>query len=364
MNGYKLKIAQIAPIWYRIPPKEYGGTERVVSALTEELVRRGHDVTLFATEDSKTSAELFSIYPKGLNESGLNKNLLKANAIIMRHVGNAYKMQDKFDVIHDHLGFLNLPAANFSKKPVVVTLHGKITPDSRKLLETFDNPYYVSISKSQVKYFPNINIAGTVYNGLPMENYPFGESDRGYLLFVGRISKLKGVHLAIDIAKALNLPLIIAANLHNRDLPYFNKYIKPRLSKEIQWIGQVNEKERNRLMTGAICLLNPVTWKEPFGITMIEAMACGCPVVAFNRGSIPEVIKDGKVGFVVDDLGEMITAVRRIKDIDRTKCRNYAISNFSARRMADGYEEIYYRVVEERLHIRDLIRPFFNTSPN
>lgn len=358
MRNYKLKIAQIAPIWYRIPPKEYGGTERVVSALTEELVKKGHDVTLFATGDSITSAKLSSVYPKGLNESGLNKNLLKANAITMRHVGNSYKMQNEFDIIHDHLGFLNLPAANFSKTPVVITLHGSITPDSRKLLETFENPHYVSISKSQVKYFPNINLAGTVYNGLAMENYPFGGLDRGYLLFVGRISKLKGVHLAIDVAESLNLPLIIAANLHNRDIPYFKKYIRPRLSRKIQWVGEVNEKERNRLMSGAICLLNPITWKEPFGITMIEAMACGCPVVAFNRGSIPEVIVDGKVGFVVNDLGEMIAAVKRIKDIDRTACRNYALSNFSARAMADSYEEIYYKIVEDKLRIKDFIRPF------
>lgn len=352
MKDYKLKIAQIAPLWHRIPPKEYGGTERVVSALTEELVARGHDVTLFATQDSLTSAKLISTLPKGLRELGANANV--ASELTASHVGRAYKMQDEFDIIHDHVGFSGLPAAQFSKTPVIVTMHGQITPTKRKLYEVYDKPYYISISKSQIKYSPNINWSGTVYNGLPMEDYPFNSSDKGYLLFVGRISKLKGVHLAIDVAEILELPLIIAARLDKRDVPYFKKYIKPRLSEKIRWVGEVNERNRNNLMANALCFLNPITWKEPFGLAMIEAMTCGCPVIAFNKGSIPEVIQDGKTGFVVEDVRQMIGAVDKIKNIARSDCRKFALENFSAKTMADRYEEIYYSIFENQMSLRNV----------
>lgn len=360
---YKLKIAQIAPIWYRIPPKEYGGTERVVSALTEELVKRGHDVILFASGDSITSAKLSSVVPNSLIDMGI-KSYQKGNELILRHIGNAYNMQADFDIIHDHLSFLNLPAANFSKTPVVLTLHGPVTPEGRKLYEIYKNINYVSISKSQIKYFPDVNLAGTVYNGLDMESYPFGGKDKGYLLFVGRIAKVKGVHFAVKIAKELNLPLIIAAKLDNRDKPYFKKYIKPYLNNKIKWIGEVDQKERNDLFKNALCLINPIIWKEPFGLTMIEAMACGCPVVAFNNGSIPEVIKNGKTGFAVDDLGEMVEAVKKIDSIERSKCRNYSLENFNSKTMADKYEEIYYKIVEEKLNFKDFMHSFFQPHVN
>ena len=357
MREYKLKIAQIAPLWHRIPPKEYGGTERVVSALTEELVARGHDVTLFATADSLTSARLISTVPHGMREMGVNSVI--ANDLMTVQIGQVYKMQNEFDIIHDHMGIINLPAAQFSRTPVVETLHGPITHTRRKLYEVYDKPFYVSISKSQLKYFPNINWAGTVYNGLGMKDYPFGRQNRGFLLFVGRISKVKGVHLAIDVAEILELPLVIAAKLDKRDEPYFKKYIKPRLTEKIQWVGEVDEKQRNKLMSQALCFLNPITWKEPFGLTMIEAMACGCPVVAFNKGSIPEVIQNGKTGFVVDDLRQMIAAVNKIKSIKRKDCRNFALGNFSAKVMADHYEEIYYSIFEGQLSFRNI---FFNKA--
>ncbi len=357
MRDYKLKIAQIAPLWHRIPPKEYGGTERVVSALTEELVSRGHDVTLFATADSLTSAKLISTTPRGMREMGVNA--AAADDIMTAHIGQIYKMQNEFDVIHDHLGITNLPAAQLSRTPVVETIHGPITPTKRKLYEVYDKPFYVSISKSQLKYFPNINWAGTVYNGLLMKDYPFGRQSKGFLLFVGRISKVKGVHFAIDVAEILELPLNIAAKLDKMDEPYFKKYIKPRLSDKIRWVGEVNEKDRNKLMSQALCFLNPITWKEPFGLTMIEAMACGCPVVAFNKGSIPEVIQDGKTGFVVEDMREMIKAVNKIKEIKRADCRNFALDNFSSEVMADRYEEIYYSIFEGQLSFRNI---FFNKT--
>lgn len=342
----KMKIAQIAPIIERVPPKKYGGTERVVYALTEELVKRGHKVTLFASGDSLTSAELVSVYPKALREAKI-KDLYGLNVYTVMNIGLAYSRQNEFDIIHDHNGHLSLPTANIAKTPVVMTLHGAFSPENKRLFETLNRLHYVSISHAQAQSAPKLNYAGNVYNGLYMEHYPFGEEDAGYLLFVGRISMEKGVHVAIDVAEYLNLPLIIAAKLESVDLPYFNEYIGPRLSETVKWIGEVDENERNRLMSKALCTLHPITWKEPFGLTMIEAMACGSPVVGMNKGSVPEIIKDGISGFVVNDTDEMIEAVSRIKTIDRAQCRTYALENFGAVNMADGYERVYREILSK-----------------
>lgn len=343
----KMRIAQVAPIVERVPPKKYGGTERVVHSLTEELVKRGHEVTLFASGDSKTSAKLISVYPKSLREVKL-KDLYGQNIWTMLNIGLAYSQADSFDIIHDHVGHPSLPTANISPTPVVMTLHGAFTAENKRIFETLKKPYFVSISESQAKSAPNVNYAGNVYNGLPMENYPFSEENDGYLLFVGRISMEKGVHHAIEVAQYLDLPLIIAAKLESVDLPYFNEYVGPRLSENIKWIGEVDEAERNILMSKALCFLHPVTWKEPFGLTMIEAMACGCPVVALNKGSIPEVVENGRSGYVVNDIDEMIDAVNHIKRIDRAECRQYSLENFSATRMAEGYEKIYEKIIQAK----------------
>ncbi|HVS79482.1 MAG TPA: glycosyltransferase family 4 protein [Candidatus Paceibacterota bacterium] len=342
-----MKIAQIAPIIERVPPKKYGGTERVVHALTEELVRRGHEVTLFASGDSETTAELFSVYPRALREARLT-DLYGMNVYTTMNIGVAYERQHEFDIIHDHNGYASLPAANMSDTPVVMTYHGPFSPEVRTVFQTLRKPNVVTISWAQAKYAPNINHAGTVYNGLDMDAYPFSATHEGYLLFVGRISEEKGVHNAIHAAQYLNLPLIIAAKLDQADLQYFNNHIKPFLSDEIRWIGEVDVAERNALMSKAMVMLHPVGWPEPFGLTMIEAMACGSPVIAFNRGSIPEVVKDGETGFVVNDVEEMIDAIGRLNEIDRAKCREYALTNFNHRKMTDGYLEIYERLIAEK----------------
>lgn len=341
-----MKIAQIAPIVERVPPKKYGGTERVVSALTEELVRRGHEVTLFASGDSITAAKLESIYPRGLREARI-KEMYGLNYLTLLHYGWAYELQAEFDIIHDHLAPYTLPTANIAHTPTVVTMHGPFTTENRKLFQTFRAPAVVTISQSQAFPVPNINHVGTVYNGLPMEHYPFGERAGDYILFVGRISMEKGVHFAIEVAQQLDIPLIIAAKLEKIDRPYFNEYIEPWLSDRIKWIDEVNEEERNKLMSGARCFLHPVTWREPFGLTMIEAMACGCPVVGFNRGAVPEIIKTGETGYVVEDIEGMIEAVENIHAIDRAKCREHALANFNAGRMAEGYENIYKTLLEQ-----------------
>lgn len=338
-----MRIAQIAPIIERVPPKKYGGTERVVHSLTEELVKRGHAVTLFASGDSITSAKLVSVYPKALREAK-EKNIYGPNIFTTLNIGLAYSMQNEFDIIHDHTGHLSLPVANISTTPVVMTLHGAFDGDAERIFAILKNPLLVSISKSQASTAPNLNYVGNVYNGLNMSNYPFSKTDDGYLLFVGRICHDKGTHLAIEIAEELGLPLIIAAKLEEYNLTYFNEFIAPHLSNQIRWVGEVNETERNRLMSRALCLLHTITWKEPFGLTMIESLACGCPVIATNLGSVPEIITD-KIGFVIEDIEEAVKAVKNIHRIDRSFCRRYALENFSAAKMAQGYEKIYHQTI-------------------
>ena len=342
----KLKIAQIAPIIERVPPKKYGGTERVVHTLTEELVKRGHDVTLFASGDSITKGKLESIYPRGLRE-GRFKDMYGINNLTLLHTGWAYENQDNFDIIHDHMAPHTLPLANIALTPVVMTVHGPFTPENRKLFTTLRGPHIVTVSQSQAYPVPNINHAGTVYNGLAMGHYPFGAEPGKYLLYVGRISMEKGVHFAIETALQLDIPLIMAAKVEAVDRPYFHEYIEPWLSDRIRWVDEVDEDERNKLMSGALCFLHPVTWREPFGLTLIEAMACGCPVVAFNRGAIPEIIKTGETGYVVEDVETMIEAVGNIGAIDRARCRAHALKHFNAEKMADGYEAVYRKMLTD-----------------
>ena len=339
-----MKIAQIAPIAERVPPKKYGGTERVVSALTEELVRRGHEVTLFASGDSITKAKIESVYPRGLREAHL-KDIYGINHWSLLNIGLAYELQDDFDIIHDHNAPISLPTANIASTPVVVTMHNAFNADNRRLFQTLRGANIVTISQSQLYPIPNINHAGTVYNGLAMEHYPFSEENDGYLLFVGRISMEKGTHFAIEAAQQLDKRLIIAAKLENSDRAYFKEYVEPRLSERIQWVGEVDEEERNKLMSKALCLLHPVTWREPFGLVLIEAMACGTPVVGFNRGAIPEIVKTGVTGYVVEDLEGMIDAVNAIDSINRAACREHALLNFSDKKMTDGYEAVYKKIL-------------------
>lgn len=342
-----MKIAQIAPVIERVPPKKYGGTERVVHALTEELVRMGHDVTLFASGDSITSAKLQSVYPRALREARL-KDLYGSNTWSLFNIGLAYQQKEKFDIIHDHNGHLSVPTANVADIPTVMTMHGPFVPEIRKIFQELRKPYLVTISESQGYAAPNLNFAGTVHNGLDMKSYPFSEEHDGYLLFVGRISIEKGVHHAVEAAQQLNLPLIIAAKLDAIDRPYFREYIEPYLSDSIQWIGEVDEAERNRLMSRAMCFLHPVTWHEPFGLTIIEAMACGCPVIGFDKGSIPEIVKNGETGFVVRDTEAMLDAISHIGTIERKKCREHSLENFSAEKMAKGYEKIYEEILSKK----------------
>lgn len=346
-----MRIAQIAPIVERVPPKKYGGTERVIHALTEELVKKGHDVTLFASGDSQTSAKLISVYPRPLREIKI-ENLYGANAWTLLNIGLAYKMQNEFDIIHDHNNDISLPVANLSSTPVVMTIHGAFNTNVKKIFQVLNQVNIVTISHAQSAPLPNLNYVGNVYNGLNMEDYEFSDMPENYLLFVGRISMEKGVHYAIEVSQQLDIPLVIAAKLDSQaphDLAYFRDYVEPKLSDRIRWVGEVDDTQRNQLMSKAYCFLHPITWVEPFGLTLIEAMACGCPVVAFNKGSIPEIIKEGETGFIVRDIKEMIEAVVNIGNIDRYNCRKYVLEKFNAKQMADGYEKIYKEVLENKI---------------
>lgn len=345
-----MKIAQIAPIGESVPPKKYGGTERVVHALTEGLVALGHDVTLFASGDSQTSAKLVSSAQKSLREAQ-SSNPYGVDYLTMLNIGTAYKQQHKFDLIHDHNEYFSLPTAILATTPVVMTLHSAVNMETRRLLEglhNHNNPHFVTISKAQMAPFPHANYVGNVYHGLEMQHYPFSRDHDGYLLFVGRIHPEKGVENAIEVAEFLNLPLVIAAKLDPPFKPYFKEKVEPHLNNKIQYVGEVDEDARNKLMSSAMCLLHPVMWREPFGLTLIEAMACGAPVIAFRRGSIPEIVQQGKTGFIVEDAPEMAEFVKKVDKIDRRYCRKYALANFNADLMTKNYETIYKAVLQER----------------
>lgn len=343
-----MKIAQIAPIIESVPPKRYGGTERIVSALTEALVKRGHDVTLFASGDSITSAKLVATYPISLRRAKM-PDMYGSNFANLMSIGVPYQMQNSFDIIHDHVGPTSLPAANISGTPVVATLHSPMFDEKLTLYEKLNNPFLVSISKAQIPASDSLNHIATIHNGLNMTRYPFSDTNDGYLLYVGRIIPNKGLHHAIDIAKTTGLKLLIAAKLEYGFPPYreyFDKKIKPHLSDQIVWVGEISEKTRNKMMAKALAFLHPACWEEPFGLTMIEALACGAPVVAFNRGSVPEIVTQGKTGYVVKNVEEMIFAVARIDRIKRTDCRQHALSYFNAERMTDEYEMVYRAITE------------------
>lgn len=348
LTARPLRIAQVAPLIERVPPMKYGGTERVVSALTEGLVARGHEVTLFAAGDARTKATLVSGCPHPLREAGASQEQIEE--LTIANLGRAYLRQSDFDLIHDHLGFLSLPTAQLATAPVVVTLHGSWTPSNRELYHQFDRPHYVTISSAQAKGAEGrVRISATIHHGIDVAHYPFGPDAGDYLLFVGRLSPEKAPHLAIEVAHSLNLPLILAAKLDPADLGYMREQIEPKLDGDrVRWIGEVDETERNRLMAGALCLVNPIQWQEPFGLVMVEAMACGLPVVAFRgTGATDELVVDGTTGFLVKDVAEMVDAVRRIAAIDRNACRRHVERSFSVERMVEAYEQLYRSLVQD-----------------
>jgi glycosyltransferase involved in cell wall biosynthesis len=341
-----MKIALLAPLHEAVPPHRYGGTERVLSWLTEELVRRGHQVTLFASGDSRTAAKLVPVTPVALRPCG-------AKEVIGPHLKEIALLRDRleeFDVVHSHVDFFALPFHRKNDPPVVTTLHGRLDlPEFAPVYTTFRSEAFVSISDAQRLPVPDLNWVATVHHGLPLEDYPVGPGG-DYLLFLGRISPEKRPHAAIDIARRLGVKLVIAAKVDPTDREYYEQHVVPRLAGGgVEHVGETDLAETVRLLQGARALLFPIDWPEPFGLAMIESMACGTPVVTRRCGSTLEVVEHGKTGFVCDDDEDITRALERIDRIDRAACRRHVETRFSVGRMADDYEAVYRRLVRERM---------------
>jgi glycosyltransferase involved in cell wall biosynthesis len=351
-----LRIAQVAPLTEAIPPALYGGTERVVHWLTEELVALGHDVTLFASGDSHTSAKLEAPWPRALRLDG---SVRDPNALHMLMLERVRQRADEFDFLHFHLDYYPFSIFSRHSVPYITTLHGRLDlPEHQPLFSMFSSIPVVSISDAQRRPLPQAGWVRTVYHGLPEQLLtPLPVKPR-YFAFLGRIAPEKGVDRAISIARHCELPLRIAAKVDKVDREYFDEKIRPLIDgSSVEYIGEITDEQKSAFLSGAIALLNPIDWPEPFGLVMIEAMACGTPVIAFNRGSVPEVVDDGLTGFIVEDEKGAIGAVDRLAQLSREKIRKHFERRFTARRMAQQYLELYRASMESRTpHLRLVAR--------
>ncbi|MDV3238076.1 MAG: glycosyltransferase family 4 protein [Gammaproteobacteria bacterium] len=339
-----MKIAQIAPLHESVPPTTYGGTERVVHYLTEALVSQGHDVTLYASADSQTRARLRPMIPEALRLSRERRDPLTWHVLQLAQVA---REAGDYDVIHFHTDFLHFPLSRQLDTPQLTTLHGRLDlTDLKPLYEEFQDMPVVSISDHQRSPLPMARWIGTVYNGIPADAYRFQPRAGDYLAFLGRMSPEKGAETAIEIALRAGVPLKMAAKVDAVDREYFEARIRPRLGHPlIEFVGEVDEAGKNELLGGALALIFPIAWPEPFGLVMIEAMACGTPVIAYRRGSVPEVMREGVSGRIVDSVDGAVAAIGRIGEIDRAGCRAYFERRFTAERMADNYVRLYRRLV-------------------
>lgn len=336
-----MRIAQLSPLFESVPPSLYGGTERVVSYLTEELVKAGHEVALFASGDSVTEAELVPLCEKALRLDPGCKDPCAYHFIMMEEV---LRRQDEFDIIHSHIECAGFILGRRARTPVVSTLHGRLDyMEHRLLFNEFRETPVISISKSQRKPLPFVNWVDNVYHGIPARLYRFNPSPGGYLAFVGRVSPEKKVDTAIEIALKAGIPLKIAAKVDKADEEYYQEKIRPLLGNPlVEFLGEVNDIEKGLLVGGALAFLHPVDWPEPFGLAMIEAMACGTPVIARRRGSIPEVVDHGVTGFIFEDTGEAVRHIKRdLPYFSRKACRRRFEERFLSSRMASDYLSAY-----------------------
>lgn len=347
-----MRIAQVAPMYESVPPQRYGGTERVVSYLTEELTRRGHDVTLFASGDSRTSAKLTPTTDRALRARFSLRELQElSNPLHLAMLSEVFQRAGEFDIMHCHLDYFAFPFEPFVDTPVVTTLHGRLDmPFLRQVFCQFPNNRVISISNSQRAPLADVypHWVGNVYNAVPVDDFPFKANPGTYLLFVGRIAVEKRVDWAIELAQRSGMPLKIAAKIDPYDQEYFDSEIKHLLDHPlIEFLGEVDESEKRDLMANAYALAFPIDWPEPFGMVMAEALACGTPVLALNRGSVPEVLRHGVTGIIGETIDELVAAVPHVPDLDRRICRAEAELRFSASAMAAGYERIYQNILEE-----------------
>jgi glycosyltransferase involved in cell wall biosynthesis len=339
-----MHIAQVSPLYESVPPRQYGGTERIVSYLTEELVRRGHDVTLFASGDSVTEANLVPMVPQALHMTKRVEEDLAPHVLMLEEV---FSRLDEFDIVHFHIGYLHFPLSRLYGETHVTTLHGRLDiPHLKRTLRAYAEMPVVSISDAQRVPLPDINWQETIYHGLPADLYSLQPEPEGYLAFLGRISPEKRVDRAVAIAKRLDMNLKIAAKVNWFERRYFREEVKPLLADpRIEFLGEITEGEKNDFLGNAAALIFPVDWPEPFGLVQIEAMACGTPVVAFRNGAVPEVIDDGVTGFVVETVDEAVEAVRRATGLSRAGVRARFDKRFSAARMAGDYLALYRRLI-------------------
>jgi len=347
-----MHIAQIAPLTEAIPPKLYGGTERVVSWLTEELLALGHEVTLYASGDSTTSARLEAVWPRALRLDGAVRD---PNALHMMMLERVYRRAGDFDFLHFHLDYY--PFSLFSRQPTpfVTTLHGRLDlPEHQPVFETFRAMPVVSISNAQRRPVPRANWVRTVHHGLPIDLLRPQPVRPSYFAFLGRIAPEKGVDRAIRIAQHCGVPLKVAAKVDRADQDYYDEQIAPMLkAQNIEYVGEITDRDKSQFLSGAVALLVPIDWPEPFGLVMIEAMACGTPVIAFNRGSVPEIIDDDVTGFIVEDQTGAIGAVDRLAQLSREKIRQRFEQRFTARRMAQDYLSVYRSLMDRAApHLR------------
>jgi glycosyltransferase involved in cell wall biosynthesis len=359
-----MRIAMVAPLAESVPPSHYGGTERVVSVLTEELVRRGHDVTLFASADSVTTATLVPCARQGLRRDPLVTDYL---AYTMTQLGIVHRHADEFDLVHNHLDYVAFATAQLDRTPTVTTTHGRLDlPEVRRVYADFVEQPLVAISNDQRAYLPDATWAATVSNAVDLANYRFRSEPGDYLVFLGRISPEKRPDRAIEIARDVGMRLVMAAKVDAVDRDYYEHAIAPVIRANpslVEFVGEVNEVEKDALLGEAWAYLFPIDWPEPFGLTMAEAMATGTPVVAYRAGSVPEVVEHGVTGFVCTTAGEMAAAVGRVGEISRSACRERVERLFSPAAMADGYERAYPAVLAGRSAPRSPVANQFATLP-
>src|SRR6201997_4134972 len=338
-----MHIAQVAPWTETLPPKLYGGTERVVSWLTEELIALGHEVTLYASGDSVTSARLEAVWPRALRLDG---SVRDPNALHMLMLERVYQSAADFDFIHCHLDYYPFSLFSRQSTPFVTTLHGRLDlPEHQPVFDEFSSVPVVLISNSQRRPLPQARWVRTVHHGLPAQLLTPKPIKPSYFAFLGRIAPEKRVDRAIRIAQHCGVPLKIAAKVDNVDRKYFEEQIRPMMkTANVEYIGEIDDTQKSEFLSGAIALLVPIDWPEPFGLVMIEAMACGTPVIAFNRGSVPEIVEHGVTGFIVEDAPSAAGAVRDVASLSRRAIRRRFEERFTARRMADDYFRLYRKL--------------------
>jgi glycosyltransferase involved in cell wall biosynthesis len=346
-----MKIAQVSPLYESVPPKLYGGTERVVHYLTEQLTAMGHEVTLFASGDSTTTARLIPFQEKAVRLDDACLDKLVPHFAMMEEVE---RLSKQFDIIHSHIDYIHYPMIRRSKAIHLTTLHGRLdSPELNPLYREYKDIPVVSISTSQRKPLPFANWKGTIYHGLPEDLFHINKNPSDYIAFVGRISPEKGIDRAIDIAIRAGIPIKIAAKIDKSDEEYFEAQLKELFQHPlVEYIGEINDHEKQELLGNAIALMFLIDWPEPFGLAMIEAMACGTPVVAYSHGSVPEIIENGVNGFIVNSQDEALKALQNINLLSRTKCRQVFEDRFSARRMAMDYVNIYEQMINSTYVVR------------